>query len=222
MGSVRELNQIIEHTLLRANATAAEIEQLCVEAIVHRFHGVCVGPCHVARAHRVLTGSPVRVVSVASFPLGASTPTQAACEAAQSVAQGAAEIDLVIPIGEAVAGSLEAVVHSVATVRTAVPTATLKVILETGHFSPEQLERLAAAVLDAGPEFLKTSTGFGPRGATVDDVALLVRVVGDRAEVKAAGGIRTAAQASALHAAGATRLGTSSGVAIVGGKTAAT
>ena len=134
-GAMVPLNSAIEHTLLRASATPAEIEQLCAEAVAHRFHGVCVGPCHVARACQALRGSAVSVITVASLPLGISTPAMAANEASHAVSQGAAEIDLVIPIGEAVAGAYATVVASVATVRKAVPTATLKVILETGYFA---------------------------------------------------------------------------------------
>jgi deoxyribose-phosphate aldolase len=214
---VAELARCIEHTLLRASATPADIEQLCAEAAEHGFHGVCVNPCHVARASQALRDLPPRVVSVAAFPLGATVPDVAAREAAQAVTDGASEIDLVIPIGLAIAGELARVADFVGTVRQAIAGVTLKVILETGYFASEQVAALAEAVLGASPEFLKTSTGFGPRGATVQDVRLLAGIASGRARIKAAGGIRTLAQASAMLQAGAARIGTSSGVAIVGG-----
>ncbi len=204
----------IEHTLLRADATPAAVEHLCDEAIEWGLLGVCVAPLHVARAAARLGSAGPRVVTVVGFPLGATVPDVMATEARRAVADGAAEIDMVIPIGLGLAGELDAVRAAVATVRAAVPERTLKVILETGHFAPEPLRALAREVIAARPDFLKTSTGFGPRGATVADVALLVDCGGGRVGVKAAGGIRTAADARALVAAGATRIGTSNGAAI--------
>jgi deoxyribose-phosphate aldolase len=209
------LARTIEHTLLRASATPTEVDQLCDEAIEHGFHGVCVNPAHVSRAAGRLAGSAVRVVTVAAFPLGASVAEVAAREAEQAVVDGANEIDLVAPLGLARAGDLSSVTRFVRGVRAAVPRATLKVILETGYFPGAELEEVARAVLEAQPDFLKTCTGFGPRGATLRDVERLARVARGRAEVKAAGGIQTADQARALLAAGASRIGTSRGVAIV-------
>ncbi len=204
----------IEHTLLRADATPAAVERLCDEAIEWGLLGVCVAPLHVARAAARLGSEGPRVVTVVGFPLGATVPEVMATEARRAVADGAAEIDMVIPIGLGLAGELDAVRAAVATVRAAVPERALKVILETGHFAPEPLRALAREVIAAQPDFLKTSTGFGPSGATVADVALLVECGGGRVGVKAAGGIRTAADARALVAAGATRIGTSNGAAI--------
>jgi deoxyribose-phosphate aldolase len=209
------LARTIEHTLLRASATAADVDRLCDEAAGHGFRGVCVNPVHVARARVRLEETAVRVVTVAAFPLGASVAEVAAREAARATSDGAQEVDLVAPIGLARAGELGELTRFVSTVRAAVPAATLKVILETGFFPGDELEAVARAVLDAGPDFLKTCTGFGPRGATVQDVQRLSAVCRGRAQVKAAGGIKTAAQAQAMLSAGATRIGTSSGVAIV-------
>ena len=205
----------IEHTLLRAAATPGEIAQLCREAKQHGFRGVCVNPLLVRLAAQELVGASPCVISVVAFPLGATVPAVAAAEARQAVEDGADEIDMVIPIGLALVGDDAAVTRSVAAVREAVPEKPLKVILETGHFPAERIRSLARAVLAGAPDFLKTSTGFGPRGASVDDVKLLVEIAEGRAQVKAAGGIRTAAVARAMLAAGATRLGTSSGIAIV-------
>jgi deoxyribose-phosphate aldolase len=166
----------------------------------------------------VFTGSAaVSVVSVVAFPLGASVVDVAVREAECAMADGASELDLVLPVGLALARQYGAMCRFIAAVRAATPGATLKVILETGHFSPEQLGELVPQVLDSGADFLKTSTGFGPRGATVEDVHLLFRLAAGRARIKAAGGIRCANDARALLAAGASRIGTSHGVAIVTG-----
>jgi deoxyribose-phosphate aldolase len=209
------IEKSIEHTLLRATATPGEVAVLCREAREHGFHGVCVNPILVSLAARELADSSCCVVTVVAFPLGASVPAVAAAAARQAVVDGAAEIDMVIPIGLALVGDDAAVSRSVATVREAIPDHTLKVILETGHFPPERIRELGRLALAAGADFLKTSTGFGPRGASVEDVKLLVEAGAGRAGVKAAGGIRTAPAARAMLAAGATRIGTSAGVAIV-------
>lgn len=209
------LAPLIEHTQLQAETTPAAVDRLCEEAITHGLFGVCIAPLHVARAARRLAGRDPRVITVIGFPLGASLPAVLALEAQRARDDGAAELDLVIPIGLAVAGELAAVRDTVRTVRAAVPDRPLKVILETGHFSPPALRALAGAVLEAEPDFLKTSTGFGPRGASVADLELLAACAGGRVGLKASGGIRTVAEARALVAAGATRLGTSRGVALV-------
>jgi deoxyribose-phosphate aldolase len=208
------LAPLVEHTLLRPEATPDQVDRLCDEAVLHGFFGICVAPLYVARAARRLDGSAPVVVTVVGFPLGASVPAVTAAEAHRAAADGAAELDLVIPIGLALAGDLDAVRRTVAEVREAIPDRVLKVILETGHFAPAALRALARAVLAAGPDLLKTSTGFGPRGASVEDVALLAACGEGRVGVKASGGIRTLALARALVDAGATRLGTSSGPAI--------
>ncbi len=207
----------IEHTLLRASATPTDLARLTGEAIEHGFWGVCVNPLYAAEARALLRGSPVRVVCPVGFPLGGSLPEVVAREAECALRDGADEIDMVIPLGWAVAGELARVTDAVSTVRRAVGGAVLKAILETGLFSRTSLEAVARATLLGNPDFLKTSTGFGPRGATVEDVRLLVAWSSGQARIKASGGIRTADEARALLDAGATRLGTSAGVAIVTG-----
>jgi deoxyribose-phosphate aldolase len=222
--SLDRVRAAIEHTLLKAEARPEDIDALCDEALRARFRGVCVNPTYVKRAARRLGGAGPVVVSVVGFPLGASLPETVADEARRAVDDGAREVDMVIPIGRARSGDLEAVTRSVAVVRQATPGTTLKVILETGHFdtpTPEAptLEALCHAAVAGGADFLKTSTGFGPRGATVEDVRVLAAVAAASSGVgvKAAGGIRDLAGAVAMLDAGATRLGTSRGMALVAG-----
>ena len=205
----------IDHTLLKPEATPADIDRLVEEALDHYLYAVCVNPAFVPRVMAKKGDAPLRVAAVVGFPLGANAPEIKAQEAALAVAQGADEIDMVIPIGRARAGDLAAVEAEVRAVRRAVPGAVLKVILETGFFSPEEIRALAEAAIQGGADFLKTSTGFGPRGATLEDVRLLREVAGDRAKVKASGGIRDKKTAWAMIEAGADRIGASSGVKLV-------
>lgn len=207
----------IDHTLLKATATPADIVTLCAEARQHHFRAVCVNPQHVALCASELKGSGVLVATVCGFPLGATTSQQKADEASVSVQNGADEIDMVIAIGSALAGDWAYVQADVAAVRQATAGKVLKVIIETCYLSDEQKERATEAAVAAGADFVKTSTGFGTGGATLADVALMRRVIAGRAEIKAAGGVRTPADAEAMIAAGATRLGTSGGVGLVAG-----
>jgi deoxyribose-phosphate aldolase len=215
MTGKHSLAPYIEQTLLKATATPEQIVELCRGAIEHGFHGVCVSPIHVGLAARMTLGSAVRVVTVAGFPLGAEMFQVTARAAEQAVRAGAHEIDMVAPIGLVLGGDIESVRVAVDAVRRAVPESVLKVILETGYLDDARTELAARAAVEAGADFLKTSTGFGPRGATVADVTLLTRVAAGVVRVKASGGIKTADAARALVAAGAERLGTSSGVEIV-------
>ncbi len=204
----------IEHTLLRSSATPKEVEVLCAEAIAHGFFGVCVNPRFVSLAASVLAHSPSRVVTVVGFPLGATLDAAVARETELAVAAGAHEIDMVIPLGAALSGDFAAVETTVAAVVRAAAPHPVKAILETGWFEGEALRAPALAALNGGAHFLKTSTGFGPRGATTEEVVVLSQLAAGRAQVKAAGGIRTHSDALAMLKAGASRLGTSSGVAI--------
>jgi deoxyribose-phosphate aldolase len=204
------LARYVEHTLLRADATPADVERHCLEAVEHGLFAVCVSPVYVASARRWV-GDAAGVVAVAGFPLGTSTSATKADEARRAVADGAKEVDMVMAIGLARSADWAAVRADVLAVRQAVPDAVLKVILETGYFDEAAIRRAAEAAVEAGADFLKTSTGFGPRGATVEDVHILLGVAAGRAQVKASGGIRTAAQARAMIEAGATRIGTSNG-----------
>ena len=212
-----DLSAYVEHTLLRPDATPGDVERHCREAADHGLLAVCVAPVYVALAAMCLRGTPVRVVTVAGFPHGTSTPQVKAAEARHAALDGADEIDMVMAIGLALDGGWNAVEAEVRAVRKAIADPVLKVIVETGYFSDEEITLAAKAAVDGGADFVKTSTGFGPRNATVNDVRLLAAAVGGRAQGKAAGGIRTRAAAIEMIEAGATRIGTSRGVEIVTG-----
>lgn len=211
-----ELASRIDHTLLKPEARPEDVDRLCREAVEWGFYAVCVNPLYVARAVRALEGSPVKVASVVGFPLGATTALAKVVETVEAVAAGAAEIDMVAPVGLLLAGDTKGYAEHVRAVARAMgPTTVLKVILETGLLTDEQKRLAARIAVEEGAHFVKTSTGFGPGGATVEDVRLLADAVDGRARVKASGGIRTVQAALRLLEAGAHRLGTSSGVAIM-------
>jgi deoxyribose-phosphate aldolase len=205
---------VIEHTRLKADTTFRHVEGLCAEAVEHGFACVCINPVFVPLASQLLRGSKVGVVTVVGFPLGAGSDASDVRETEWVLEQGAREVDMVIPIGLALSGDLQAVTQRVLAVRQASKGAILKVILECGFFDEQQLLAVAGAARDGHPDYLKTATGFGPRGASAEDVKLLCKVAGSTAAVKASGGIRNLADATRLLQAGATRLGTSSGVQI--------
>jgi deoxyribose-phosphate aldolase len=201
---------LVDHTLLKPEATTAEVAAVAAEAAALGVYAVCVSPSMVS--HAITAG--VRVASVAGFPSGKHLPEIKAGEATLAVASGASEIDMVIDIGAAVAGDIDAVRSEIAAVRAAVPTAVLKVILESAVLltlaGEQTLADVCRAAADAGADFVKTSTGFHPAGgASVAAVALMADAVGGRLGVKASGGIRTADDALAMLDAGATRLGLS-------------
>jgi len=213
--SARDLASVIEHTLLAPDATAADVRTLCEEALRHRFIAVCVAPARVAVARAALGGAPVALVTTAGFPHGTSTADAKAFEAERAHGLGATDVDFVAHPGAIKDGDWAAVLAEFEVLRRAVPEAVLKVILETGLLTPGEATRAAGFAVEAGLDFVKTSTGFGPRGATVEDVRLLRAAVGTRCRVKASGGIRTREQAVALLEAGADRIGTSRGPEIV-------
>lgn len=210
-----DLARLIDHTLLRPDAGQAAVRRLCAEARAHGFAAVCLNPVQVALAAGELAGCAVRTCSVVGFPFGAAPARVKAFEAAQAVADGAAEVDMVIDLGALQDGRLAAVRADIAAVRAACPGAVLKVIIETCLLDDAQKETACRIAAAAGADFVKTSTGYGGGGATVADVALMRRVVGAALGVKASGGIRDFATARVMVEAGATRIGTSSGVAIV-------
>jgi deoxyribose-phosphate aldolase len=209
------LAAVIDHTLLRPEATLADIERLCREAVQHRFACVCVNPGWVKECHRLLAPDRMAVASVVDFPLGAGTPEMKTFAAREAIADGAAELDVVMDIGALKSGDSARVEHGLRGVREAAgPGVLLKVILETGLLTREEKVAAARMAVACGAEFVKTSTGFGA-GATVDDVRLLRETLGPGVGIKASGGIRTLESALAMLDAGATRIGTSSGVAIL-------
>ncbi len=207
--------RFVDHTLLKPNATQDEIAKLCEEARQFCFASVCVNPSYVALSAQFLRGSGVKVCTVVGFPLGSTTPTVKAIEARDAIANGAGEIDMVINIGALKSGNDALVYDDIKAVREATRGKLLKVILETSLLSNEEKVRACAMAKKAGADFVKTSTGFGGGGATVEDVRLMRETVGPLMGVKASGGIRDAKAAADMIAAGATRLGTSASVAIV-------
>lgn len=214
-----DLAPLIDHTLLKAEATAAQVDQLCDEAARWGFASVCVNPAWVPLAAARLRGTPVRVCTVAGFPLGATTAAQKAAEAAAALEAGAEEVDMVLPLGPALASDWTAVAAELALLRKAVPRgrAVLKVILETCLLDEARKTQACRLAREAGLDFVKTSTGFGRGGATEADVALLRKTVGAACGVKASGGIRGYEEALGMVRAGATRLGLSASIAAARG-----
>ena len=207
--------RLIDHTLLKPDAQPAQVEQLCAEAIEWGFASVCVNSCHVTLCRRRVEGSDVRVCTVIGFPLGAMLREAKAAEAAAAANLGADELDMVMNIGWLKAGADEMVVSDIHRVVDAAQQRPVKVIIETCLLTEEEKERATRLVIESGAAFVKTSTGFSTGGATVEDVALLARVGAGRIGVKAAGGIRDYSTVLKMVEAGATRIGTSSGVTIV-------
>jgi len=209
------LASYIDSTLLASDATPDQIAALCKEAAQHRFAAVCVNPIFVELAAKCLADTRVSVCAVSGFPLGSNSPTIKAAEARLAVEQGAGEIDMVMPVGLLRAGDYPAVKADIAAVRKALGAdTTLKTIIEASLLTDE--EKIAASIIavEAGANFVKTGTGFaGP--ATIEDVRLIRQAIGDRARIKAAGGIRDRRTAEALIAAGADRIGTSSAITIL-------
>jgi deoxyribose-phosphate aldolase len=208
---------LIDHTLLKPEASRDEISKLCREAARFGFASVCINPWYVALAAEVLRGTPVKVCTVIGFPLGATLPQVKVYESEESIKAGAREVDMVQNIGALKSGQDDAVERDISGVVTAAHRAgaICKVILETALLSTEEKIRACLAAKRAGADFVKTSTGFGPAGATAEDVALMRVVIGDHMGVKAAGGIRTLGDLRKTVHAGATRIGSSSGVKIL-------
>jgi deoxyribose-phosphate aldolase len=201
----------IDQSVLRPDTQPEDVDRACGAALVHRFRGVCVPPSFVAFAARRLQGSGVRVVSVVAFPHGTSSTTVKALETAHAVGDGADDVDYVVSIGAASAGDLEALREESRSILGAARGRVVKAILETGHLTEERTYAAARVLAQEGVHFVKTSTGFGPRGATEEDVRLLADAVRGVARVKASGGIRTAMEALRMLVAGASVVGTSRG-----------
>ncbi|MDN5345468.1 MAG: deoxyribose-phosphate aldolase [Clostridia bacterium] len=206
---------LIDHTALKPGTTAATIKQLCAEALDYHFYSVCVPPCRVQLAAGYLSGREVKVCTVIGFPHGTATKLVKVTEAVEAVARGADEVDMVLNLGALKERNLRLVWEEIQAVKEGIgPGRILKVILETSLLNEEEKVLAALIAVKAGADLVKTSTGFAGGGATVDDVTLLRRTVGSSVGVKASGGIRDLATALAMVRAGASRLGTSSGVQI--------
>lgn len=215
-----QLSHYIDHTLLKPDAQKAQIEQLCKEAMDHSFYSVCVNTSYVQTCAQILKDSSVKVCCVVGFPLGAMDSESKAYETQTAIKNGASEIDMVIHVGALKDRRLDYVRSDIEAVVKAAQNRKVKVIIETSLLGEEEKALACKVALEAGAHFVKTSTGFSGGGATVEDVKLMKSIVGDKMEVKASGGIKDAKQALAMIAAGASRLGTSSGVTIVHGGTA--
>lgn len=210
--------KLIDHTVLKPDATKATVAQLCREAREYGFASVCVNSCHVAMVSQLLEGCDTKTCCVVGFPLGAMLTSAKAFETAEAVRLGAEEIDTVINIGAVKDGNYSLVYEDIkAVVDAADKKAIVKVIIETCLLTDEEKAKVCELCVKAGADFVKTSTGFSTGGATVADVALMKNVVNGKALVKASGGVRTAEDAKAVVAAGADRIGTSNGITIVTG-----
>ncbi len=212
-----DLAKYIDHTLLKPEATEGQIRALCEEATQYGFAAVCVNPTWVALCHQLLAGTEIAVCTVVGFPLGATLPEVKAYETARVIEQGAREVDMVINVGRLKSRDFAYVEQDIAGVVEVAHArgALVKVIIEAALLTEEEKVAACTIAKSAGADYVKTSTGFGPGGATVEDVALMRKVVGPDMGVKAAGGIRTAKAAWEMIRAGATRIGTSSGVKLV-------
>jgi len=211
-----EYNKLIDHTLLKPDASLEAVAKLCDEAREHEFMSVCLNPCFVPVAKSLLEGSQVKVCTVIGFPLGATLPEVKAFEAKRAVELGADEIDMVINVSMAKAHDYEFIANEINMVKVACLGRLLKVILETCLLSNEEIVQCSRAAVKAGADFVKTSTGFSSGGATVEVVKLMRDTVGPLIGVKASGGIRSREDLEKMVEAGASRIGTSSGVKIIG------
>lgn len=213
--SRQQVAALIDHTLLKPTATARDIKSLCDEAKEYGFYSVCINPCYVKIAGEYLAGSNVKVCTVIGFPLGANTIEQKKRETVEAVENGATEVDMVIALGAVKAGDWDYVEKDIRAVVEGAAGRLVKVILETGLLESEEIVKACQAAKKAGAHFVKTSTGFLGGGATVEAVSLMRSAVGESMGVKASGGVRTLEHLKEMVQAGANRIGTSSGVAIV-------
>lgn len=213
----KTLASMIDHTILKPTATKEQIAELCQQALLNHFASVCINPCFVKLAAEMLKGSDVKTCTVIGFPLGANTTEVKAFEAKKAIDEGAQEVDMVINIGALKEGDLEYVENDITQVVKVSQGALVKVIIETCFLTDEEKVTVCNLAKKAGANFVKTSTGFGTGGATVSDVSLMRKTVGDSMGVKASGGVRSLDETLAVINAGASRIGTSSGIKIVEG-----
>ncbi len=217
-----DLAPFIDHTLLKADATSDQVKLLCQEALKYGFYAVCLNSRWIPLAKELLQNSAVKIAAVVGFPLGAQATEVKSCETKFCINSGASEIDMVIDVGSLKKRQLETVENDIHQVVAAAKDKVVKVIIETGLLTYDEKLLACQLSVNAGAHFVKTSTGFGPGGATVADIQLMRETVGPNVGVKASGGIRSFLQAKSLIEAGANRLGLSSSVSIVSGKTGST
>ena len=213
-----QIQDYIDHTLLKPTALPPDIEKLCQEAKDHKFQAVCVNGCYTKFAKEQLKNSQVKLAVVVGFPLGAMNTESKVFEAKDSVANGADEIDMVINLGWLKSGKLELVEREISEIKKAIGNKVLKVIIETCYLTQDEKIKACELAVKAGADFVKTSTGFGEGGATLEDVKLMKKVVGNKAKIKASGGIKNRATALKFISLGVSRIGTSSGIAIASTK----
>lgn len=212
-----DIARMIDHTLLAPNASSEDIRRLCREAAENDFASVCIQPCYVPLAAECLKGSRAKVCTVIGFPLGVNCTEIKAAEAAKAVADGADEVDMVLNRSLVADGRWDEVQKDIEAVVAAAKGRLVKVILEATDLQPDELAEAARTAVTAGADFVKTSTGFVGGGARVEDIRIMKEAVGDRAQIKASGGIHSYDEAMAMIAAGATRIGASAGLAIIAG-----
>jgi len=210
-----QLNQLIDHTLLKPTATPEDIESLCKEAIAHQFIAVCIPPSYLKHAKSVLKDSNVKLATVIGFPLGAMTTEAKVFEAKDALANGADEIDMVINIGMLKGGDTKYIESEITEIKNTIGSKILKVIIETCYLTDAEKEAACKAAFNAKADFVKTSTGFGTGGATFDDVKLMKKIAGDKMQIKASGGIKDRETAIKYIELGVSRLGTSSGIKLI-------
>lgn len=210
-----EINKNIDHTLLKATATKQQIVNLCKEAVHYNFYAVCVNGVYTKLAFDNLINTDIKVAAVIGFPLGAMSTSSKVFEALDCVKNGASEIDMVINVGKLLDGDYEYVQQEIFEIKKAIGRVVLKVIVETCYLTNHQIKKACELVVKAGADFVKTSTGFGTGGATVEHIQLMKDVVGNSIQIKASGGIKDFETAMKFIELGATRLGTSSGVLLV-------
>lgn len=216
--TIMKLNKFIDHTLLKPTATISDIINLCKEAKDNNFYSVCVNSCYVKVAKKELKNSDVKICCVVGFPLGAMSTKAKVFEAKRAIKDGADEIDMVLNIGFLKSKKYRSVEKEIRSIKRSIQKKVLKVILETCYLSEEEIVKASKLALKAKADFIKTSTGFGSRGASIEDIKLMKSVAGSKMKIKASGGIKDNKTAQAFIDLGVERLGTSSGIALVSNK----
>ncbi len=209
-----QIQDYIDHTILKATAEPSDIEKLCQEAINYKFKAICVNGCYTKMAKDRLKNSPVQLAVVIGFPLGAMSTAAKVFEAGDAIKDGADEIDMVINVGWLKSGQLELVKQEISKIKNAIGDKVLKVIIETCYLTQEEKRKACELAVEAKVDYVKTSTGFGTGGATFEDVKLMKEVVGNKAKIKASGGVKDRVTALKYISLGVSRIGTSSGIAI--------